>query len=69
VTLAPSATSPGLWENPTWRPGTPGLFAVVIGVSAYDHLRGGSGEQAADSYDLGQLFVSASTAFRFFQWL
>jgi hypothetical protein len=34
--------SPGLWVGRQWQAGTPGLFAVVIGVSSYDHLDGGA---------------------------
>ncbi len=56
--------SEGLWFNPDWNPKQPGTFAVVIGVSKYDHLKGND-----QSYDLGQLYVSALTAYRFFCWL
>jgi hypothetical protein len=58
-----------LWTNPAWRAGDePGTFAVVIGISSYQHLNGGQ-QPAADCYGLGQLNVSALTAYRFFQWL
>ena len=59
---------PGLWVNPHWQEGTPGAFAVVIGVSAYAHLEGGE-TPADETYGLGQLQVSALTAYRFFRWL
>ena len=59
---------PGLWVNPSWQDGQPGTFAVVIGVSHYDHLNEGR-EPAAETYGLGQLHVSALTAYLFFQWL
>lgn len=68
MTLQPDPTTPGLWVNPQWQPGTPGTFAVVIGVSRYDHLAGGS-NPAIETYGLGQLYVSALTAYRFFAWL
>jgi hypothetical protein len=67
---------PGLWVDPDWRPGTPATFAVVIGMSRYRHLKGG--EQPVDpqgrawiaeASELGQLHVSAVTAFRLFVWL
>jgi|GEM_PF-2173541 len=53
-----------LWTNPEWDQTKPGTFAVVIGVSKYDHLAGDD-----QSYGLGQLYVSALTAYRFFSWL
>lgn len=61
-------SQPGLWVNQKWSPGTGGMFAVVIGVSSYSHLRGGR-DQAPETYGLGQLAVSALTAFRVFEWL
>jgi hypothetical protein len=54
---------PGLWINTDWQPGTPGAFAVIIGVSHYDHLVG------KKTYGLGQLHVSALTGYYFFRWL
>ena len=41
MSLEARTTEPGLWVNPAWQAGTPGTFAVVIGVSAYPHLAGG----------------------------
>ena len=58
------AHSPGLWVDSSWQPTTPGTFAVVIGVSAYQHLDVGSRK-----FGLGQLFVSATTAYAFLKWL
>ena len=55
---------PGHYVNPDWVPGSAGTFAVVIGVSRYKHLDG-----TPSSYGLGQLNVSALTAYRFFEWL
>ena len=66
---SPEPDSPGLWVNPDRVAGTPGTFAVVVGVSAYPHLVGGAGPAADDAYDLPQLYVSALTAYRFFCWL
>jgi hypothetical protein len=56
----------GLWINTDWdsKKDRRGIFAVVIGVSKYDHLTGDD-----RSYGLGQLYVSALTAYRFFSWL
>src|SRR5579871_1921079 len=54
----------GVWINKDWTPGSPGTFAVIIGVSKYDHL-----DESQQAHHLGQLFVSATTAFSFFQWL
>src|SRR5258705_3143980 len=62
-------TTRGLWVNQDWQPGTPGAFAVIIGISGYDHLAGGTGPPASDTYGLGQLGVSALTAYDFFCWL
>jgi hypothetical protein len=54
--------------NPDWQEGTPGAFAVVIGISTYLHLEGGEAP-ADETYGLGQLQVSALTAYRLFRWL
>jgi hypothetical protein len=62
--LQSDATQPGLWFNPEWNPKQPGTFAAIIGVSKYDHLTDDD-----RSYGLGQLYVSALTAYRFFCWL
>jgi hypothetical protein len=62
--------SPGLFVNPDWIEGTPGTFAVVIGVSNYPFLEGGNRQEAGtDTFGLGQLYVSAATAHQFFGWL
>jgi hypothetical protein len=66
--LEPVAAEPGLWINPDCSPTGPGLHALIIGVSRYDHLGEGSAP-APDTYGLSQLSVSALTAYRFFSWL
>jgi hypothetical protein len=62
--LFPHNEIQGLWVNRDWARGTPGTFAVVIGVSDYTHLDGGP-----ESLNLGKLPVCALSAFRFFEWL
>ncbi|MEZ5905424.1 MAG: caspase family protein [Geminicoccaceae bacterium] len=76
MNLQPDPAEPGLWVNPAWQAGMPGSFAVVIGVSAYPHLDGGTEpapddgqEWIAETRTLRQLYVSALTARRFFDWL
>ena len=69
MALEPVKKTPGLWADPAWKPGDSGTFAVVIGVSRYDHLAGGTGKTAREQYGLPQLPVSALTAYRFFDWL
>lgn len=60
--------TPGLWRDPQWQAGMPGVYALIVGVSAYPHLEGGSAP-APDNYGLGQLLSSARTAARVFDWL
>jgi len=64
MNLIPHDDQPGLWVNKAWRAGTPGTFAMVIGISDYATLDGG-----LESLTLGKLPVSALSAFRFFEWL
>lgn len=45
-----------------------GLYALVIGVSAYPHLEGGNAP-AAKTYRMGQLSAAALTAHRLADWL
>ena len=66
--LEPVAAEQGLWINTDCPPYGPGLHALIIGVSRYDHLSEGS-VPAPETYGLGQLSVSALTAYRFFTWL
>jgi hypothetical protein len=68
MTLVPDAAQKGLWINPDLKPKKAGVYALIIGVSRYDYLAG-SAQAAAKTYGLGQLAVSALTAYRFFQWL
>lgn len=68
MTLAPVEGKPGLWRDPDWTSTGGGTFAVIIGVSRYDHLAGGK-DPATDTYGLDQLAVSALTAWRVFDWL
>lgn len=60
--------TPGMWVDESLE-GRPATHALVIGVSDYPHLRGGRSETAPDHFGLGQLAVSALTAYRFFEWL
>lgn len=76
MSLQPQVDQPGLWTNPGWQEGTPGTFAVVIGVSRYPHLDQGPTPAQdlgqpwiREARRLGQLQVSAHTAHRFFSWL
>jgi len=62
--LKQDSQQPGLWVNSDWNGTAPGTFALVIGVSHYTRLDG-----SKDTYGLGQLHVSALTAYRFFRWL
>lgn len=68
MTLKLDSATPGLWIDES-RNSDPATHALVIGVSDYPHLKEGSGQAAADNFGLGQLAVSALTAFRFFEWL
>jgi hypothetical protein len=68
MALVPDATQKGLWVNSHLKSGEAGVFALVVGVSRYDHLADGA-QPAAETYGLGQLGVSALTAYRFFHWL
>ncbi|TDR42098.1 caspase domain-containing protein [Tahibacter aquaticus] len=58
----------GLWRDPAWTFGMPGVYAIVTGISKYPHLKNG-GAVAPNTFDLGQLVSSATTAADFFAWL
>ena len=66
--LEARTTEPGLWVNSDWQEGTPGTFAVLIGSSDYPHLAEVDAP-APEIFGLGQLKVSALTAFAVFRWL
>jgi hypothetical protein len=57
----------GLWRDP--KPAVGGVHALIIGISDYPHLDGGSGPIAPSTGGMGQLEVSALTAARIFNWL
>jgi hypothetical protein len=59
---------PGLWRETGWTRDLPGVYALVVGVSAYPYLEGGA-TPAPETYGLGQLLSSATTAARLFDWL
>jgi hypothetical protein len=48
---------------------SPGVHALIVGVSSYRHLPGGGGVQAAETYGLTQLSAAASTATAVYEWL
>jgi len=65
----PPEFSNGYWHDPAMD-NQAGTFAVIIGVSQYDYLPANDDVEALKtSYGLGQLHVSASTAYAFFDWL
>src|SRR2546430_1852103 len=47
----------------------PGLHALIVGVSAYLHLPGGTGTPAPESFGMAQLPSSASSAYKVYRWL
>lgn len=65
----------GHWVDVDGADDRPGTHALVIGVSRYAHLAGGetapqgSDPWIRDCHQLGQLQVSALTAWRVFEWL
>jgi hypothetical protein len=67
MTLVPDKTTPGLWRDGS--PNVPGVHALIIGISAYPHLRDGGGSPAEDDGQMGQLEVSAKTAAKIFDWV
>ena len=55
----------GYWRNDQWTRGQPGLFAFIVGVSDYPHMRPGV---AWDTYGFQEaLYVSALSAYRMFE--
>ncbi|HEY0013322.1 MAG TPA: caspase family protein [Allosphingosinicella sp.] len=60
----------GLWQSATGGPGARGAHALVVGISDYPFLSGGTeAHRVQDSHGLLQLQVSAKTAARVFGWL
>jgi caspase domain-containing protein len=49
--------------------GEPGLHALLLGVSSYRHLPGGSAPRREDTLDLRQLSSAALSAYRLAEWL
>lgn len=68
MALIPVQNTLGLWQDSNWNQETPGLYAVIVGVSNYPHLEDGSAP-AKETYKLRQLDVSAQTAAAVFDWL
>ena len=61
-------TTKGRWRAST--PSAAGVHALIIGISDYPHLDGGSIQaRAADTGGMGQLEVCALSAARIFHWL
>src|SRR6266849_9591483 len=48
---------------------SPGTHALIVGISSYPYLRGGTDPRAPDDFGFGQLTSPAISAFRFGQWL
>ncbi len=70
MTINPVNGTPGLWR--AGDANTAGVHALIIGVSDYPYLSGGSAPIAArapDNGGLGQLEVSAYSAALFFDWM
>jgi hypothetical protein len=63
VSAALEARGGGVHEKADWHAGMPGTYGLVIGVSDYTYLCGDA------TYGLNKLYVSALTAYRFFEWL
>lgn len=49
--------------------GKPGLHALIVGVSAYPHLPGGTDTTTPDSHNMQQLSSTARTAYMMYRWL
>lgn len=47
----------------------PGAHALIVGISSYPYLRGGTEPRTAYDFGFGQLTSPAISAFRFGQWL
>lgn len=68
-------SGPGMWHDPDWDGQSAATFAVIIGCSAYRHLDNGTDPTAGtkdwlkEARKLDQLWVSALTARRVFDWM
>jgi hypothetical protein len=70
VRLNPVIGAPGLWRAPGVAVGEAGVHALIIGISAYPYMSGGSQAAAVqNNYGMGQLLVSAKTAAQIFDWV
>ncbi len=70
MSLKPVQDIPGLWR--AGAANAPGVHALIIGISDYPYLAGGSapaGERALDNGGLRQLEVAALSGAMFFEWL
>jgi hypothetical protein len=68
MTLAPVEEKRGVWRDIDYPIGTPGVHALIAGVSDYPYLAGGS-RPTLNSMGMRQLVVSASAAAQIFGWL
>ncbi len=68
MALVPDLEHIGRWVSDT--PAKAGVHAIVIGISEYPYLQGGSAKELApNNGGLGQLEVSATTAAKVFEWI
>ncbi|MCK1412460.1 caspase family protein [Bradyrhizobium sp. CW4] len=68
--LEPVIGAPGLWRAPGVAASEAGVHALIIGISAYPYMSGGTLAASAQSnYGMGQLLVSAKTAAQIFDWV
>lgn len=70
MSFDPVQTTPGLWR--AGAENAPGVHALIIGISDYPFLSGGSAPdnaRAPDNGGLGQLEVSALSGAMFFDWM
>ena len=70
MSFDPIQATPGLWR--AGAENAPGVHALIVGISDYPFLSGGSGPAAArapDNGGLGQLEVSALSGAMFFDWM
>jgi TCP-1/cpn60 chaperonin family/Caspase domain len=68
MTLEPVKERCGVWRENDYPVKTPGVHALIAGISDYPHLAGGS-YPAPNPMGMGQLVVSATGAAQIFDWL